>query len=137
LSWVWGPWAFPFYIATFPTTGQGRKRSCPCTVYRQILLPPIRLVLYCGLLSGVVPPFVWLYRVLYLYTRIAATVLTTCTCRLPKRWKLYTRSSFIFRGGLLVSGNLSVSEGTQYTYCNEQPQKFLVIRLYYWLLSSS
>ena len=42
----------------------------------------------------------------------------------------YTRSSFIFRGGLLVSGNLSVSDGTRYAYCSEQPQKFLVIQLY-------
>ena len=42
----------------------------------------------------------------------------------------YTGSSFIFRGGLLVSENLSVSEETRYTHCNEQPQKFLVIQLY-------
>ena len=51
--------------------------------------------------------------------------------------KVYTRSSFIFRGGLLVSGNLSVSDGTRYTYCNEQPHKFLVIQLYNSLLSGS
>ena len=42
------------------------------------------------------------------------------TCLLPS----YTRSSSIFRDGLLVSGNLSVSEGTRYTYGNEQPQNF-------------
>ena len=36
----------------------------------------------------------------------------------------YTRSSSILRDGLLVSGNLSVSEGTRYTYGNEQPQHF-------------
>ena len=45
----------------------------------------------------------------------------------------YTRSSSIFRDGLLVSGNLSVSEGTRYTYGNGQPQKFLVIQLLAWL----
>ena len=50
--------------------------------------------------------------------------------KLRQLFTSYTRSSFIFRGGLLVSGNLSVSEGTRYTYCNEQPQKFLVIQLY-------
>ena len=51
LSVFWGPWAFPFYVATLShdrkfffsgpnhETGQGRKRSCPCTVYVQIRPP--------------------------------------------------------------------------------------------------
>ena len=36
----------------------------------------------------------------------------------------YTRSTFIFRDGLLFSGNLSVSEGTQYTYAINNHRNF-------------
>ena len=52
VSWVWGPWACPFcavsqshnmkfFSGPSHQTGQGRKRSCPCTVYGLILLPPL------------------------------------------------------------------------------------------------
>ena len=54
VSRVWGPWTCPFYAASLPhnrkffsgpshQTVQGRKRSCLCTVYGQILLPPCQI----------------------------------------------------------------------------------------------
>ena len=52
-----------FFSGPSRHTGQGRKRSCPYTVYAEILLPPLSdLSLYYVLLSDVVPPFVCLYQ---------------------------------------------------------------------------